>query len=436
MKITRYILPLALTLLIASCHTNMKYRSGIYEGEAEHSLPQGYGTLKTKRMTYQGFWNEGRENGQGTLSWGPYTYRGGFKDDKFEGYGELTYKDSIVYSGQWKQGKRYGKGIIRDSLGRKICGNWYADSLISGTRYDAEGTYVGQLTRKGVAEGHGSYLGSDGKYYEGGWKDDQRTHFGFSIQPHRQLRAGEWKDDRYIGERVVYSTDRIYGIDVSKYQHIHGRRRYAIAWNQVRISHLGTISKKKVNGTVDYKISFVYIKSTEGTSLMNPYYRSDYASAKANGIHVGTYHFFSLRSSASAQAYYFLKNSHLRSGDFPPVLDVEPLPSQIKRAGGVGVMFSRIRTWLSIVHRHTGVKPVLYISQIFVNRYLGYAPDIKKSYPIWIARYGEFKPDIRLVYWQLCPDGRVKGIHGAVDINVFNGYKNQFEEFERTQTIP
>jgi lysozyme len=60
------------------------------------------------------------------------------------------------------------------------------------------------------------------------------------------------------------------------------------------------------------------------------------------------------------------------------------------------------------------------------------AADIKKNYNVWIARYGQYKPDVRLVYWQLCPDGRVNGITGEVDINVFNGYKNQFDEFVKT----
>jgi len=41
---------------------------------------------------------------------------------------------------------------------------------------------------------------------------------------------------------------------------------------------------------------------------------------------------------------------------------------------------------------------------------------------VWIARYGEYKPDVNLVYWQLCQDGKVAGIHGPVDINVYNGF--------------
>jgi lysozyme len=89
-------------------------------------------------------------------------------------------------------------------------------------------------------------------------------------------------------------------------------------------------------------------------------------------------------------------------------------------------MWQNVRTWLRTVEHRTGKRPILYISQTFVNRYLDSAPDIKHSYPIWIARYGEYKPDIKLKIWQLAPDGRVDGIYGAVDINVFNGYKIEF----------
>ena len=53
-----------------------------------------------------------------------------------------------------------------------------------------------------------------------------------------------------------------------------------------------------------------------------------------------------------------------------------------------------------------------------------------------IARYGEYKPDIRLTYWQLSPDGKVDGITGDVDINVFNGFHNTFEEFLEQECIP
>ena len=114
------------------------------------------------------------------------------------------------------------------------------------------------------------------------------------------------------------------------------------------------------------------------------------------------------------------------------MLDLEPLPSQVRKMGGAVAMWRRVRNWLQIVEKHTGMRPILYISQTFVNRYLDAAPDIKHSYPVWIARYGEYKPDVKLWVWQLAPDGRVKGIHGPVDINVFNGYQGEFRQWKAT----
>jgi len=362
---------------------------------------------------------------------GKYTYQGQSVNGKRNGLGVLFLGDSIVYSGSWENDMRQGTGWTTDSLGRKIEGVWNHDTIVSATRQDSAGTYHGEFGRDLARQGHGSFVDTLGSYYEGQWKGDKRNGFGFSSQ-HHNFRVGEWKDNTYQGERLNYTSDRIYGIDISKHQHVKGKRRYSIDWSRLRISHLGTLSKKNVNGKVDYKVSFIFIKSTEGTSILNPYYRADHAAARAHGFPVGSYHFFSHRTTGAAQAQAFLKNTSFAKGDLPPVLDLEPLPSQVAKMGGSVAMWRRVRNWLQIVEKHTGMRPILYISQIFVNRYLDDAPDIKHNYPVWIARYGDYKPDIKLWVWQLAPDGRVAGIHGAVDINVFNGYNDEFQQWLTT----
>ncbi|MCH3995935.1 MAG: glycosyl hydrolase family 25 [Prevotella sp.] len=310
--------------------------------------------------------------------------------------------------------------------------------IIWSERPDSSGIYIGEMDDQFRPSGHGAHLNNDGSYYEGNWVKGKRNGFGFSVSRRKRLRVGEWKNDVYLGERLVYSSERIYGIDVSKYQHIKGTRHkhyYAIDWAHLRITHLGNLSKKTVAGTVNYPLRFVFIKNTEGVTVSNPYYARDYKNAKAYGYHVGTYHFFSLHSDPAQQAKFYLEKSKFEKGDLPPVLDVEPYPSQIRKMGGAKVLFSHIRTWLRIVQQHTGTRPILYINQIFVNRYLNDAPDIKQNYFIWIAHYGEYKPDVRLAFWQLCPDGRVQGIHGEVDINVFNGYEQEYTKFLQMATI-
>ncbi len=376
------------------------------------------------------------------------TYIGQISNGHRNGLGVLMQGDSTVYSGQWRNGMRQGKGTITDTL-TTVNGLWDHDTIVSGSRHVAhEGFYEGQLDSVFRPHGHGR-MSSINSHYEGHWKHGERSGFGFE-QSKTDFRVGEWKDNKYRGERLNYTSERIYGIDISKHQHekmvkvtttVRGRRGrrktktvmkklvYGINWSQLRITHLGTLSKKNVSGTIDYPVSFIFIKATEGCSVRNAYYTADYNAARSHGYPVGTYHFFSPKSNGADQARYFLAHAHVRQGDLPPVLDLEPMPSQVQAMGGSVAMWRRVRNWLQIVEKATGMRPILYVSQTFVNRYLDDAPDIKHAYPVWIARYGEFKPDVKLWVWQLAPDGRVKGINGAVDINVFNGYETEFNQW-------
>lgn len=337
-----------------------------------------------------------------------------------------------THGGYWRnliyiKGERHGYGIGFDHSGRLVKGYWRADSLAMGTRVDSLATYSGAFDSRLVASGHGAMTYADGTYYEGNFADDQRSGFGFSISS-TKLRAGEWKADKFKGERMNYTSNRIYGIDISRYQHGKGRKYYPINWSSLRIVSLGSISKKKVTGKIDYPVSFCYIKSTEGCTVRNRYYARDARDARRHGVKCGAYHFFSTRTSGKAQARFFVRHSSFAKGDLAPVLDCEPTDAQIRKMGGTGALFREVRSWMHYVEAHTGRRPILYVSQRFVNKYLDSAPDVKKNYKVWIARYGEYKPDVKLVYWQLCPDGRVSGIHGDVDINVFNGYKEQYAD--------
>ena len=257
----------------------------------------------------------------------------------------------------------------------------------------------------------------------------KRNGFGILLDANGMVRIGEWKDNVYQGERPIYTTEHIYGIDISRYQHDFGKKHYSIDWSKIRISHLGSKSNKRISGTVDYPVSFCYIKSTEGTTITNKYFVNDYKNARNHGIRCGAYHFFSTRTSGTQQANYFIQNTLFHPGDLPPVLDVEPSAALIKEMGGTEVLLNRIRVWMKAVENHLGVKPILYVSQNFINKYLADADDIKEEYQVWIARYGEYKPDVKLAIWQLSPDGHVNGIHGEVDINIFNGYRDRFDEF-------
>lgn len=330
--------------------------------------------------------------------------------------------------------KRQGIGASTDSCGNIIIGIWKEDTLTTGLRIDSVGIFAGQLDSSRKANGHGCQQTYEGSYYEGHWTDNLRDGFGFNVDT-RNLQAGTWRKDRYFGEHMKHTSNRIYGIDISRYQHEKGRKRYDIDWNDLRVTHLGRRITGNITGEVDYPVRFVYIKSTQGTTIRNRYYVHDYAACRKKGIPIGAYHFFSTVKTGRMQAKYFLDNTLFRKGDLPPVLDVEPTDRQIAKMGGAEKLLREMRVWIEMVEQRVHVRPILYVNQNFIKKYLMDAPDLLENYQVWIARYGEYKPGVHLALWQLSADAHVKGIVPDVDVNVFNGYEPQWQEFLEEETI-
>lgn len=134
---------------------------------------------------------------------------------------------------------------------------------------DSIGTYTGQLDSLKRPSGYGRRWGNQGEYYEGHFEAGLPDGFGFYIAPRQYLQAGEWRKGVFKGEKLTYNKERIYGIDVSRHQHERDGKCYPIDWDRLRITHLGTLSDKRVRGKVDYPVSFAYVKSTEGCTVFN-----------------------------------------------------------------------------------------------------------------------------------------------------------------------
>lgn len=198
----------------------------------------------------------------------------------------------------------------------------------------------------------------------------------------------------------------INGIDVSKYQNV-------INWKEVK--------SMEDNGI---KIGFVFIKATEGTSIVDDQFRRNWVKAEEQNIPKGAYHFFIATRSPKKQADNFIQMVNLKSGDMPPVLDVE------KSLGiPVAEMQKNVKTWLDEVEKHYGIKPVIYTNIDFYEHYFqtGF-----EEYPLWIAHYLQpEKPRIEKswIFWQHSEKGRVDGISAPVDFNVFYGDSSDFNNF-------
>lgn len=211
---------------------------------------------------------------------------------------------------------------------------------------------------------------------------------------------------RYPGFGISIPTDfNIYGIDVSHHQ---GH----IAWDAVSQMREGRI-----------RLGFAFIKATEGIRLKDSRFDKNWRNARQNGISRGAYHYFLADKSARQQAAHFIQQVKLQRGDLPPVLDVEET-----RGMPAATIRKRVREWLNIVHKHYGVKPIIYASPSFYNRVLG---NEFNDHELWVAHYvRRNQPRIGRNWslWQFSESGRVNGIRSRVDFNVFRGDSTEFRK--------
>ena len=82
------------------------------------------------------------------------------KKDLPEGNGTYQYKNGDLYVGDWKKGKRHGKGFYAHSVGE-----WETD------------LYVGDFVED-MKNGEGIYTFTDGVRYIGEFKDDKKEGKG------------------------------------------------------------------------------------------------------------------------------------------------------------------------------------------------------------------------------------------------------------------
>lgn len=192
------------------------------------------------------------------------------------------------------------------------------------------------------------------------------------------------------------SSDVIYdGIDVSGWQ--------------------GNINYEQVASS---GIEIVYIKASEGTNFVDPYFNQNYTNAKANGLKVGFYHYLTARSNedAIAEARFFVSVISSKTPDCRLAMDFESFgnlsPEEITQIG---------LTFMRTVENLSGKEMVIYSDTSNASyRFYGELT----NYPLWVAQYEVSEPTPNgnwdtWVGWQYSDAGEIPGISGYVDRDKF-----------------
>lgn len=167
------------------------------------------------------------------------------------------------------------------------------------------------------------------------------------------------------GVKIDRKKYKVYGIDVSAHQN-------KIVWEKVAKDN----------------IVFTFIKATEGKGFV-------------------------------------MRNVDINQLDLPPVLDVERHGSFFAYTK-VEEIRVEIQSFLDEIQRLYSVRPIIYTNVDGYNRYIeGNFP----NYEIWICRICIEPHNEYWSFWQYSHKGRVWGIETEVDLNTFNGTKEDFENY-------
>ena len=163
------------------------------------------------------------------------------------------------------------------------------------------------------------------------------------------------------------------GIDISSHDH----RRFSIQW------HVEVAAGSQ----------FVYVKATEGTTYVNPYFTSDYAAAKAARRYVGAYVYArpDLGDPVS-QADHFLRHARFSHDvrTLVPFVDLEWPYAGVATGPCYNLNPTQLRAWIhafvdrieASIHR----KPMIYTNVYWWNPCTGNDPSFG-GYPLDVANY-------------------------------------------------
>jgi len=224
------------------------------------------------------------------------------------------------------------------------------------------------------------------------------------------------------------------------------------------------IDLSDANGNVDMNrvkndnknIEFIFVKATDGypegddvnheisRNFLQQTFKTNMDNALSANFKVAPYHFIRpdynpTIEGAKEEAIYFvkkIKSYYLNNKMLPPVIDVEK-PSYQKENPNNRNQIDRwsraeFTDWLlalsNKVEELLGIKPILYMSESFAQNRVDSRVTTNM---LWVAKYGINNGEIgdspsvgdwsKYDFWQYTSKGKIDGIGGDVDMNLFNG---------------
>ncbi|MCH5232862.1 MAG: hypothetical protein J1E78_04415 [Muribaculaceae bacterium] len=184
--------------------------------------------------------------------------------------------------------------------------------------------------------------------------------------------------------------------------------------------HNGIIDFNKV---ADSGVEFVFMKASEGITHRDSLFKRNYEEARKVGLKTGAYHYFRFDCDGVEQAVNFLRAVGPHHYDLGLVIDVESSGN----ADGVSadVIKNRLVNMVDYMNL-LGYRVMIYTN---FDGYYDFIEETMPGCPLWICRFKENPINAEWTFWQYDHHGKVPGVKGDVDINVFCGGTEQWENY-------
>ena len=209
----------------------------------------------------------------------------------------------------------------------------------------------------------------------------------------------------------VLSELPVRGVDVSAYQG-------EISWE--------TLAKED--------ISFAFIKATEGSSYKDRFFEQNIKNIATTDIVAGAYHFMSFESDGKSQAKNFIASVDKEEISLPPVIDVELYGEYREKPPRASEVRTILDDMVAALYEEYGRYPIIYTTR---RAYLLYISGAYKDCDIWISDIVK-KPALPVErewrFWQYSHTEILPGYKGDekyIDMNVFNGSREEFYDYVR-----
>lgn len=180
------------------------------------------------------------------------------------------------------------------------------------------------------------------------------------------------------------------------------------------------------NGEVDFRkvkdsgMEFVFIKASEGLDHRDSLFARNIDRARLAGLKTGAYHFFRFDREGPDQAVNFLSSLGGRNPELGLVIDVEQTGNPKVEPEDVKRRLSSMVEYMNLL----GHRVMIYTN---LEGYYDFIEEILPGCPLWICRFKENPINAEWTFWQYDHHGKVDGVKGDVDLNAFNGSREEWE---------